>query len=419
MVYSSAPRSITACGAFGQGRVGRSASDAMSSPAATSTARASVARVPPQKRPRRARAPGREPLGLASRDGAGIEAGADWAAGGALDRFLQRRGQERPAWWRPDVAGPEDHCRAGLAGRRQPFEHEARGTRTGGFGDEDELVGTGVRRKEADGVERGEATHRIGEIASAHPDAVGDARACTREQHRDLLQPRPRCGDHPDPASGNDVRECERRSGDVGGTAVRPHHQQSEFVSALLERPLRLGRDVVAEHHHVQPAIERAPRLAGRMDPGSGNQREVRVPHALQRTVEGAGSPPCFLRLHAAAFKGGCGMRDCAFGKGSLRGTHRHDQIVRSGCLTGRRQESGFPHDFQIRWRPAHRHRVLDALQGGEIRRKTHQRHGVQVKAPPHVVDDHPAHGPSIPSTSPSSTCSKHASGAFTIPAPT
>ena len=171
---------------------------------------------------------------------------------------------------------------------------------------------------------------RIGQIAPSDPDSVRDAGAGAREQHRHFLQSGPRRRDHPHPAAGNDVRERERRPGDVRGPAVGSHHQQSARVGALLERTLRFPRHVVAEQHHVQPTVERVPRLAGRVGPGGRDEHEVRIPHAIEGAVEGAGPPLSTLGGRALSFERfpGPGERVPRPPPRRRRGSRRRDRSV-------------------------------------------------------------------------------------------
>ena len=135
------------------------------------------------------------------------------------------------------------------------------------------MIGPGIRRKEIDGVEGAEAADRIGQVAPADSDPVRDPAPGTREQHRDLLQSGPGCGDDPDPAGGDDVRERERRPGNVGGAAVGAHHQQSARVGALLERTLRPQRDVVAEQHQAGFSLREECGAPQPAQPGIGQAR--------------------------------------------------------------------------------------------------------------------------------------------------
>ena len=332
----------------------------------------------------------RETLHLAPCHRAGIEVGGDRASGGTLHRVLQRRSQGWLAGRRFNVAGTEHDRGAWLSRRRQPLEDEARGSWSGWFGDKDEVIGPVVRCKEIDGIEGAEAADRIAEIASAHPDSVRDSGAGTCQQHRDLLQSGPRGGDYPDPAARYDIGERERRPGNVGSAAVGSHHQQSASAGALLERALGLQRDVVAEQHHVQTAIEGTPCLAGRVDAGRRDQRQVRILHAVEGPVEGSGPPPSLFGARAAgAPQRACGMRQRSLGRGLAGRPNRDDEIVRSRRITGWGEQTGLSHHVQVRRRAGHRHRVLDTPQRGELRRETHQRDRVEVEPAPNLVDYH------------------------------
>ena len=73
------------------------------------------------------------------------------------------------------------------------------------------------------------------------------------------------------------VGKGERRAADDGGAAIRPHHQQARLARLLLQRQFVGDRDVVAEHQHMQAAVERLARFGGGEFAGNGNQREVEL----------------------------------------------------------------------------------------------------------------------------------------------
>ena len=74
-----------------------------------------------------------------------------------------------------------------------------------------------------------------------------------------------------DVAFRRNVGESQRRAGNHGGAAVRPHDQQPFVAGAGFERDFIFQRDVVGEDHDVFLAAER---LMGKLRgvlPGNGN----------------------------------------------------------------------------------------------------------------------------------------------------
>ena len=350
-----------------------------------------------EQSPQRA-TPRREPRRCAPRHRTRVVFRRDRTSGRVLDRILQRRRQQRSPRRHLGAVRAEHHGGTRLPGGGEPFEDRARGPRTGGLGHEDQVVGAVVRCKEIDGVEGARTAHRIREVATADPDPVRDAGPGARQQHRDLLQPGARGRDDPHAPPRNDVRERERRPGDVGGAAVGPHHQQPERMRTLLEHTLRFERHVVAEQHHVQPAIESPPRLPGRVDAGGRDEGQVRVRDCVEGAVEGAGPPVSVLDRRGLPFQGASCVREGALGRRGIRGPDGDEEIVRSRRLAARGEQSGLAHDLQVRGRADHRHPVLDPRQRRKLRRELHQRHRIEVEAGPHLVDHHRAHFPFISS---------------------
>ena len=65
------------------------------------------------------------------------------------------------------------------------------------------------------------------------------------------------CANHANVAVRRDVGESQRGSGNHGGAAVRPHHQQPFVAGAGFQGDFIFQRDVIGEDHHVFLAAER------------------------------------------------------------------------------------------------------------------------------------------------------------------
>ena len=122
-----------------------------------------------------------------------------------------------------------------------------------------------------------------------------------------------RSADDTDAAALQLVGEGQRRAADDRGSAVRPHHQETELARLLLQRTLVLDRDIVAEHHDMQPAAQRLAGFRGGEIAGHGNQREIDAFAPFHRRRNAAGAPGF------AAFGLGFGFVELRFCLGERR----------------------------------------------------------------------------------------------------
>jgi hypothetical protein len=93
---------------------------------------------------------------------------------------------------------------------------------------------------------------RLGQVATADPDHIGDARSPAGDQAHDLLRAGAGRRHHPDRAGRHDVGEPEPGPSEHRRAGARTHHQQAERCGALLELDLGGHVDVVAEQQDVQ-----------------------------------------------------------------------------------------------------------------------------------------------------------------------
>src|SRR5262249_42167132 len=94
------------------------------------------------------------------------------------------------------------------------------------------------------------------------------------------------------------------------------------------------------------------------------------------------------------------------------------DQVADRRLGSGVVENARIPQNLLVGGRADHQARLLHARQRRELARDAHQHDGIEKGRPANLVEDH-AHPTSIVSAKAMSACSKHLSGAFTMPAPT
>jgi hypothetical protein len=87
-------------------------------------------------------------------------------------------------------------------------------------------------------------------------------------RHVTFLQSGAGCRDEPDIAAPHDIGEAQRHAVDDGRSAVRSHDEEAPIPRERLDRPLVGDRNVVGEHHHVEPLRKRLQRLGRRVIAG-------------------------------------------------------------------------------------------------------------------------------------------------------
>ena len=188
----------------------------------------------------------------------------------------------------------------------------------------------GIGPEQVERGERHEPADGEAHVATAHADGLGDALALRREEHRHLLQSRAGRRYHPDAPARDEIGKAERDAAEIGGAAIRAHHEPPSPGGELLEGHFVLDRHVVAPDHHVKPAGERAARLGRGPGAGHGDQGEVGVGHPAQRAVDGAGRvAAAVLSSRAPGGEELLGPRPRALRRAGRRVDH-DDEIVRA-----------------------------------------------------------------------------------------
>ena len=168
-----------------------------------------------------------------------------------------------------------------------------RGGRVRRLGDQHDVVGAGSASSMPQRGDRTPAADRLGQVAAADPEHLGDGDPGLVQQAGQLLGAGSGGGDDADPRAGvgcaQHIGESESDAADDGRPAVRSHHQHPGRGGRVLEGELVLDRHVVGEDHHVPAGVDRVQSLAEHCWPGHRQQHDRCVRMRRRGGPDGAG----------------------------------------------------------------------------------------------------------------------------------
>ena len=224
--------------------------------------------------------------------------------------------------------------------------------------------------------------HWLGEVAPASAQRVGQPSPQLVDAAADLLQPRPRRGDHANRPAAHAVGKAQPHPVDNGRAAVGSHDQQPLLGRRPLERDLVLHRDVVAKEKDVPTQTQRLAGHASGVAAWHRDQHPLRLGQHLGCRLQALGE---IILLADGPFAGEqpVHLRQRRLRCRLIRGTDHDDQVVGRGGDRLVRQQTGLSENLLVRLGAHHHASVEHAWQSSQRALQLHQDDRVIVRTRP------------------------------------